>query len=194
VDIEDDTHASEIDVVFGVGVHRRLSAKGYGGLTRKDLLIDTVAADSDLESDLVVSEALPRVLSSAAHIPIYRHLRGAGLLNDDGSLAATATVDPKVTARVARGPVHAFAQQMRRAERIRDQTGANFDNLVATQSDVDVLVTTLVLPRAGIDLESFRQFLASHAAAFDTPATSTHWAKAVCLYDFYTYGDIRGGA
>lgn len=193
VDIDDNTHANEIDVVFGVGVRRRLSAKGYGGLTRKDLLLDAVATESDLESDLVVSEALPRVLSSAAHIPIYRHLRGAGLLNDDGSLLATATVDPKTRARIARGPVHAFAQQMRRAERIRDQVGGSFDNLAATQAEVDVFVTALVLARGDIDLEAFRRFLQAHAAAFDVAATSTHWAKAVCLYDFYKYGDIRGG-
>lgn len=194
VDIEDDTHADEIDVVFGVGVRRRLSAKGYGGLTRADLLTDAVSVDSDLESDLVVTEALRRVLSSPANVPIYRHLRGAGLLNGDGTLQTVAVVDPKVRARVARGRVQAYAQQLHKAERLRDEAGGDFDTLAATQSVPDVLSTVLILPRTGINLDSFRAFLETNAAAFDAPATTTAWAKAVCLYDFYMYGDIDGGA
>jgi hypothetical protein len=194
VDIEDDTHADEIDVVFGVGVRRRLSVKGYGGLTRADLLRDAVSVDSDLESDLVVSEALPRILSSSAHIPIFRHLRGAGLLNEDGTLTTVAVVDAKVRARVARGRVQPFTQMLRKAERLRDEASGDFDTLAASQSVRDVLSTVLVLPRSGINLDALRAFLETNAAAFSAPATTTAWAKAVCLFDYFKYGDIAGGA
>ena len=192
VDIEDDTHANEIDVVFGVGVRRRLSAKGYVGLTREDLLKDVVSVESDLDPDGVVRKALPHVLNSGAHIPLYRYLRGAGLLNDDASLRADADVNAKVSARVGRGPVHVFAQQVRRAGRLRDESGGNFETLATNHPLPDVLMAVLALPRAGVNVESLRAYLEANSAAFSVAATSTAWAKAVCLYDYYRYGAIGG--
>jgi hypothetical protein len=193
VDIEDDTHAEEIDVVFGVGVQRHLDQVGYVGITRLDLLQDVLAPQSAYDPVRVVRETLPRVLRGHDHTPLFRYLRDANLVNKDGTLRANADVHPKVRDRAASGasPFRVFAGSVRRADRLVKDSGDDFPTLAATQPVADVLLATLALSRKALDLEALRKYLQANASAFNGN-TSTAWAKAACLYDYLRYGAVGG--
>lgn len=193
VDIDDDTRMEDVDFVFGVGVRQSLGKRGYVGLTREDLLRDTVAATSALEARKVAEEALPRVLRTPGNTPVFRYLRGAGLLRDDGTVLPTAEVDTRVAKRVAL-PTKPFAvpqQSEARARRIVAAAGGNFSRLLADQTTADALLGITAWPDDKLDLDPLRVFLAEQSCLFGTPLSSA-WAKAVCLYDYRRYGVVGG--
>jgi hypothetical protein len=193
VDIDDDTLAADIDVVFGVGVHRRLAGRGYIGLTREDLLLDVLKPESDLDAKKVVDEALPRIMRNAGNTPIYRYLRSAGLLRDDGTLLPDANVERRVGTRVAQGkePFKVPAASRTRAGRLTATAGNDFGQLAAGSEPADVCLGATAIPRDQLDLESLREYLLEHADSFRVTGLSTGWAKAVCLYDYYRYGAVQ---
>jgi hypothetical protein len=192
VDIEDDTRANEIDVVFGVGVQRRLGQRGYVGLSREDLLRDVLAPTSDLDARKVVDEALPRILRTAGNTPVYRYLRSAGLLRDDGTPLPDAQVDSRIAKRVSRGldPFNVPKQLHNKADRLLEGCSVDFEALLAGTPLPDVLLAVTAFPRERVDVGSLRRYLIEHADAFSVPGLSTAWAKAVCLYDYYRFGAV----
>lgn len=196
VDIEDDTRADQIDVVFGVGVERRLSEHGYVGLTRHDLLIDVIRPQSTYDPRLVVQDVLPRVLRGPGYVPVYRYLRAAGMLNDDGSLREVGAVDARVRERVTpAGPVPVLAGwAARRATALVEQFDADFKLLVTHGDQNDVLLGVLGFPPERLDFEALRAYLEASTPDFDGASPTTTWAKAVCLYDYRRYGTVNGSA
>ena len=188
IDIDDSTASKDIDVVFGVGVRHQLAERGYQGLTRRDLLIDVLSKDSQFDAVRIVREALPAIFRGPGYTPIYRYLRGSNLLTKDGKLLANADVDPKIANRVATSSVdlQPAGQQLRRAERLVTDAGGSLVNLLTASTLPEALLGVLVLPKP-LDPELLRGYLLDNAAALDTPATASAWAKAVYMYDFTTF-------
>ena len=189
IDIEDDTRIENVDFVFGVGVRQSLGERGYVGLTREDLLRDVIAPVSRLEAGKVVQEALPRVLRTAGNTPVFRYLRGTGLLRDDGTLLPDAEVDERVAARAARGAEPFAVPQSSRpkANRAVAAASGDFRRVLTDQPPADGLLGVTAWPRETLDLEALRVYLVDLSELFGTPL-STAWAKAVCFYDYCRFG------
>lgn len=193
VDIDDGTHADDIDVVFGVGIQRRLGVKGYVGLTRADLIRDVLLPESDLDAHRVVDEALPRILRQPGNTPVLRYLRAAGYLSVGLEVAAGKELDRRVRERLtklAEGfPVPGPSKN--RADSLVKSTGGSFAKVLALPAPTDVLLATASLPAASVDLDALRAFLRDNLKNFDgsNGPTPTAWAKLVCLYDLIKYGD-----
>ena len=195
VDIDDATHASEIDVVFGVGVYARLGIRGYVGLSRRDLLDDVLSESMSLDPMRVVNEALPQVLRGAGNTPIYRYLRAANLLTAEGTLLSNAAVDPRIATRVGKGvdPFGVGTGTVRRAIRVVDESGSQFAAIAEDNEPQDVLLALLALPVEMWPFDEIRQWLWEQRDLF-VGRLSTAWAKAVCLYDYYRFGLRKGEA
>lgn len=192
VDIEDTKNARELDVVFGVGVKDKISGQGYVGLSRRDLLLDVLKPSSEFEPARVVDEALPKITSQQrAFTPVFRYLREAGRLRDDGSLAPNVSVSDKVVDRVKKGrqPFMPARQQQARADRLAHDAGDQFETLAANNNLGDTLLGVLALPGSGIDLDNLAHYLQDHSRAYGTNQSSA-WAKAVCLYDYLRFAVI----
>lgn len=194
-EIDAETNLDAVDVVFGVGVQDRLSAVGYVGINRRDVLMDVIKPVSDYDAERMVAEALPALIKRhpAAQIPMYRYLRGAGLLNTDGTLIQDASVDVVVAERVRPGlsrlqPPPAARD---RCQRVLEEAGGTLSSLVEKEDLHDILAAAAMIPRAKVDLEDLRTFLEEHRAAVDSGAASG-WARLVCVYDYYAFG-LAGG-
>lgn len=197
VDIDDDTNLRDIDFVLGVGVREQLGGRGYVGLTRKDLLQDVLRKESALIAPKVVSDALPAVLKGPGNTPVYRYLRGAGLLRDDGTLLPDAAVDKNVRTRVARGktPLKVHAQQVGRAERLLTAaTEPSVAGITDQYERMDALIAIGVMERDSLDMEALREYLVANSDMLELTAQSSAWAKAVCMYDYYRYGLVASPA
>ena len=191
VDIDDTTHIDDVEFVLGVGIQARLGERGYVGLTREDLLTDSLRQVTAYDAKKVVGEAIPRIMRAPGNVPIYRYLRSAGLLNDDGALLADDDVDSKIAQRVKLG-IKAFGvnpSSEKRANSLVDAAGNNFGKLIELNPVQDVLMAVSAVSRSGLELEQLRQYLVENEDAFHTNM-STLWAKAVCLYDYYRFGAI----
>ena len=195
VDIDDETRIRDVDVVFGVGVRRSLGERGYVGVTREDLLRDVVASVSDYEAMRIVEEALPRVLRAPGNIPVFRYLRQAGLLRDDGTLLPGVEVDSRVAVRMARNMAGFTVPEtsMSRVSRLLSAAGGDLSTLMTSETAPDVLLAVLAWAPESLDLEQLRNYLQAHAPLVHSP-TGSAWAKAVCMYDFYRYGVVGADA
>ncbi|WP_460820869.1 SIR2 family protein [Nocardioides ungokensis] len=188
-DLDPGADLDEVDIVLGVGAISKVT-ESYKGKTRFDLLNDVVN-NSGLAASRVVEEALPTIPSHHT-APVYKYLREAGHLNDDGTIKDPSVLNERIVQRVARG-VDAFQPPpgyKRRADAAAQAAG-DFAGLVAQNDPGDVVMYVARLPEDKQDPEALRTFLAEHKQELlvDGHALDqTQWCKAVCLYDWLVYG------
>lgn len=191
LDIDDSTKIKDVEVVFGVGILGQLGHQGYVGLKRLDLLLDVLEPKSKYDAARIVDEALPAILKLPGQTPVYRYLREAGRLRDDGAIAPSAALDDRVSRRVAevQKGFTPPAQAVTRSQNIAEAVGLDFTRLVSEKTLSDALLGILSFPADQIDLEALRGFLLEQSDAFKT-SNSTAWSKAVCLYDYRRFSKI----
>jgi hypothetical protein len=164
-------------------------------LDRDALLDDVMAGTHDLDGERLVQTALPIVLRRSKLTPVFKYLRQAGLLEDDGSLIAGAVVAPEIATRVTDhakliAPVpRSYADK---GDRLADEVG-DFGVLVEAETEAPwhVLMYVTRLAASGQDAGALRDFLVSHRTEYfenGNATRRTHWIKAVLLYDWLVYG------
>ncbi|MET4581592.1 hypothetical protein ABIE21_001082 [Conyzicola nivalis] len=193
-DLESDTDISEIDVVIGVGVQKRLgeserlTSKGLTGLKRRDLLDDVLNSTLDVaDYPQIVREVLPIVGPARTHAPVFRYLRGAGLLSDEGVVLENVDVPKSVRAkaRLGIGPLRNKGYFGERAAKLWAQHG-DLKTLIETARLADTLLVIPNLMPEDVDLDLLKVFLTEHRNLLDEGklTDSTQWVKCVCFYDF----------
>jgi hypothetical protein len=187
-----DTDVSQVEVFAGVGAIAKLTTS-YVGLERVDLLED-VLAHRGYDPSRVVLEALPRLGSRTTLLPVYKYLRGAGLLTGSGELKDTDSLPPKVVQRVeARDELlKGLGSYEQRAER-RLEDSVSFAELIDTYPADDVLYYLPFMDEDLVEPDVLHEFLVSYREPFDSDRQplASQWAKAVCLYDWLAYGRQR---
>jgi hypothetical protein len=180
-----DDDLSEVEVVFGVGAIEAL--RSYVGLDRDDLVKD-VMNGGNLMASRVVTEALPKILSSGGNTPMYKYLRAAGMLDSDGELL-DAEVPKKVASRVKErkkklGVLPSYKTQAKKAV-VEMKT---LKGLIDNYEPHLVLQYIPALPEEDIDPESLRRFLLKHHEMYETSGQVSQWVKMVCFYDWLRFG------
>ena len=188
-DLEPDIDASEVDVVLGVGAIEKQLASSYKGLGRNDLAEDVLTGATSLDPRRVLTEVLPSI-GRHIHVPIFKYLREAGLLEDDGTLRDKASVDERVAYRVEHIKDH-FRVPTGYGKRATTaiELGKDFKGLVDNCDPRDVLIYAGQLPEDKHEPAALKRFLTKHPHA-DTGAETffiTQWYKAVCLYDWLQF-------
>ncbi len=185
-EIDEDRDPREVDVVFGVGAIGRLTA--YAGLTRDDLITDTLEGGRTYDPLRVVQEALPAILVSAGNVPVFKSLREAKLLDDQGSLVNPQSVHAKVRRRVEQREtlLGVMPSQRERVERRIAETKTL--EVLIDADPTEALYCIPGLPPTEIQLPRLKAFLETHPARTSTPYQHSQWVKVVCLYDWLAYG------
>jgi SIR2-like domain len=193
-DLESDSDISEIDVVIGVGVQKRLdeserlSSKGLTGLKRRDLLDDVLNPTLDVaDYPRIVRDVLPIVGPPRTHAPVFRYLRGAGFLTDEGAVLDGAEVPKSVRAKARLGirPLRNKGYFAERAAKLWEQYH-DLKTLIETARLTDAL---LVIPNPdpdAVDPVVLKDFLIDNRNVLDEGklTDATQWVKCVCLYDY----------
>lgn len=193
-DLEPDIDAAEVDVVLGVGAIEKQLEQSYRGVSRNDLAEDVVTGgiDPPLDPRRVVLEVLPTI-GKHIHAPAFKYLRGAGLLEDDGTLKDRASVEERVADRVDNIQDHfRVAKGYEKGAKEAVEEAGNFKTLVKNYRPRDVLIAAPLLPREKQDPASLKRFLL-HNRDPDGDAVfyTTLWHRGVCLYDWLEFGDQR---
>jgi hypothetical protein len=190
-DIDADVDSSDIDVVLGVGVREKLD-QGYVGKTRNDL-VDDLLDGGNLVPRRVVAEILPRI-AKTTHTPIFKYLRGAGLLEEDGTLKAPASVDDRIVYRVNHVQEHfePIAVYRKRAEKAVEETGRSFQKLVAERDPTEVLFSLGAIPIEKQSPNALRRFLRENRPDPDGDQSFQNlWYRGVCLYDWLRFSQAK---
>ncbi|MFS0865985.1 SIR2 family protein [Microbacterium sp. 179-B 1A2 NHS] len=193
-DLDADTDTSQVDVVIGVGVKNRLAQQGIVGIERQELQTDLLQPflpfDDKESMAAIVTGALPRHLRNRANTPIYRYLRGAGMLNDDGTIRDDVTVPKPVRDRVAAAtsPLRSPGSYIRRAAEHVAEAG-DFKTLVSTRTTDEVLFAAAHMDLNRIQAEDLRKFLLGtrDEAMEGNSLQAAQWGKCLCLYDYLVY-------
>jgi hypothetical protein len=189
-DLDTDVDTDEVEVVFGVGAIEKITTS-YKGIGRIDLLEDVINNGTQWDPARVVDEVLSPFPKNW-HIPIYKYLRGANLLDKNGALKDSSKVDKRIVARVARGtkphlPPDGFRSKAKKAVAAADDFAALVDN----HEPDDLLMYVAMMPEGTIDPEALRSFLVEHRESQFVNGHAlekAQWAKGVCLYDWLKYG------
>jgi hypothetical protein len=190
-DLEDEVHASDVDVVIGVGVHDRLAAHGLIGWDRTQLIDEvldrSLSGRRDAMETLAV-HALQKHLAGGTNTPIFYYLKNAGRLDETGKISSEKGLDARVIERAA-NIVTLLAPPPSAANAQRRRVGAykTFAELAAKEDVQTALTLLLCMSPDQVNSVGLRKFLLDHRALVDGKPT-TYWAKAVCYYDWLVYG------
>ncbi|MEW2461170.1 SIR2 family protein [Microbacterium sp. NPDC047426] len=193
-DLDADVDASQVDVVIGVGVKSRLTQQGIVGIERRELQTDLLQPFLPYEDKdsmtAIVTGALPRHLRNRANTPIYRYLRGADFLDDDGKIRADVTVPKVVRDRVeaATSPLRSPGSYVKRALENAEEAG-DFKTLIETKSTDEVLFAAAHMDLDKIDPDDLKKFLLETREEVEKghALQAAQWGKCLCLYDYLVY-------
>lgn len=191
----DSEKADGLRVVFGVGSFteadvEQLADIGGKALTREDLAADVLGVRArPLDSANVLRVVLPQILKHAgnAHLPIYKYLSDAGLV--DGGRVKTSGLDDAVRDLLKRTPVVSAYSKNRFNTRVK---GVMKTPRTVMDSDLPLyfkLDCMLCLNPKDFDIEELREVLAEVFALEEelTVNERTCLFKAVAIYDRLKY-------
>ncbi|MDM7885139.1 SIR2 family protein [Curtobacterium sp. RHCKG23] len=194
-DIDSDVDTTDIDVVIGVGVRAKLASEGIVGLQRRELLkdvIDSQIPDGDPAIyQQIVTKVLPKFLTGTTNTPIFKYLRGAGELTQNGEVIDSSRFPAIITKRVTnitsalRAPGGYVKKALQHVTEFSSLAG-----LIDNCSMDDVLFAIPHLDPSGVDVEQLRAYLKEQRGVFEgsRPLQVTQWAKCVCFLDYVEFG------
>jgi hypothetical protein len=151
-----------------------------------------VLGDGDLDAVRVLAEVIPPWRRDM-HVPVFKYLRAANLMEADGTLGDGDVVDPRVADRVAERHSRLLppaGYHRARAEAIT-ASARDFDALATNYEPHEVFMSVALLADEAIDPALLRQYLIEDRESQVEKGhalQATQWMKAVCLYDWLRYG------
>lgn len=180
------------EFVYGIGIKDKLSDIGIKGIGLKDVHEDIIN-NRNWNSDSICKLCLPHLQLTARFIPYFKHLRGAGYLNENGMLdeaVEIAEFSPSFINKVNSikrndfFPSHTYARK-------QDEINKKYKSLQELIDDrptpLHQLVFIPLLEDSKIDLSYFGKYLANNMHLLDDSSLGSHFRKLVCLYDFIKY-------
>lgn len=208
-DIDTDTDISDAEIVIGVGAvstfrkgmdaeEAEIAQRGYKTYTQTELIEEYVTEEGISTNanhcKSLVEGTLPVLLKGATHIPIFRYLRFAGYLEDDGSLKEDASIDEKLsdsfvllTRRMIEAPSHFISKAEREAlPKIHDE----FASWITKMTVAQVLNSLYYVPKNIINLDTVKQYLFDNVSLLHDKNSikKTNYIKCVGLFDYLRYG------
>lgn len=172
----------DVEFVVGVGVIDEIANKGLVGLTRDDLLDDLLHPKYRVINHReIVRRVLPELAKTNSYLPIFRYLRGAGHLADDGTLqnadVLAAALHQRALAGVesARPPGAGRVRAAAIADRYPSMT-----DLLAQASVEHALAAIPMHEPSRIHIEPLRDYLIANKR---TDSHHTDWVRSVCFLD-----------
>jgi len=188
-DIDDATDDRDIDVVFGVGLHAKLSQVGLVGLTRENLINDILGKRASYPARGIVEESLPQILPTSGFVPVHKYLRSIDALDDSGKVKKSAKIDSKVEkmAEKIRAGMPASADIKRKAPSVLSDINS-IRELEAAHGAKGVLNYGTCLPEKKVDPEELRTFLNENIDLREDQWLNTQYVKLVCYLDWIENG------
>ncbi|MDI5936359.1 SIR2 family protein [Halomonas kalidii] len=188
-EIDAEADISELEVVFGVGSIERLRETGYRGFTREDVLRDLIFGERDYDPRRIVTDTLPTLLKGAKYVPVFKYLRGAGLLDDTGNPHG-GDLDYRVV-QAANAQKEKFdppAYYTKKRDQVI-QPGMGIAQMEAQRGAKDVIYYGALIDKQYLVKDELRDFLVRNYEFLEAANAldQTQYIKLVCLLDFIEF-------
>ncbi|HAF98172.1 SIR2 family protein [Paenibacillus lactis] len=78
LELEQDYDNSKVEFVFGVGISKQISLKGYGSITDTELF-EGIVKETSWVPEQIVLETLPLLLRANTYLPVFKYIAESGL-------------------------------------------------------------------------------------------------------------------
>jgi hypothetical protein len=187
--LENIENVHNAEFVYGVGLKNRFSEVGIKGIELKDVLLDSIES-RNWDAAQISQLCLPYL--NAKYIPYFKHLKGAGYLNNDDKIDEDNEItefSPDFIKKVNDVKIESFypstSYLKKRAEINKDY--ASFSDLKSANNQLHILLYTPLLDIDKIDLEDLKKYLKDNVDLLENSSKGTHYRKLICLYDFLKY-------
>lgn len=188
--LDDEGVADQVEVVVGLGIRDELGALGFSGVSREHLFNDVINPNPKLQGEKAAIEILGIIerTPKKTYIPVFKYLSQANLLDFDLNIVDNAELSSKIVDRVKdyRNRLTPYQASGSRPKTLAEQYGT-FSNLLENVPQEDVLEALLCLKENAIDLTKLRSFLEEELTN-QIGTLPTPLARAICLYDYISYG------
>lgn len=208
-DIDEDSDLTDADVLIGVGAlatynkgaeaeAREMSLRGYETYNQTQIIqeyINNVSASTNTgHCQKLIEGTLPNLLKTVTHIPIFRYLRCAGFLDENGCLIEK-SIDVKVTD--AFTSLSKLIGQPEKTPYVSKDDLANlptnkelFAVWISEVEPTKIVNNLLYIAKERknvIDLDALWTFLVANIGLLQINAHKTNYIKCIGLYDYYRY-------
>jgi hypothetical protein len=195
VDLEKETDASKIEIVYGIGVAAQIGAVGYKPIKVEELLRAVVFDGSPYNAEQIILHTLPDLLTTKGYVPVFKFLRQAGYIGSTGK--DPKNLPPKVQARL-RITRQSLAAPPKQYKNKRAEVRANAKTIQEVEQKYGPqkgLLFIHFLDNAAITVESLTEFLSKHFEAIwaKKDGNRTYLKKLVCLLDLIKFGPETDG-
>ncbi|QGW20183.1 hypothetical protein GOM96_03995 [Stutzerimonas degradans] len=192
-----DENANPKDFVVAYGAisdikkAEQVSKRGLIGLDRFDIVRDVVFENSNYDPEGVISETLPKILRGAVYTPIFKYIKEAKLINEDGS------IDDKNFCEILKEKI-AITPQSLRTQGFEERRAANTpevkQGIEALYNNYDFNLFLRMAPFIEpdiIDIAELQKILKTHIDQDLNPGHRSQLIKIVCLYDMLKNNPAR---
>ena len=201
IDIDKADEHNQLEVVFGVGAIQQISNKGYEGMTRMDLLHDLLE-ERNYNAEAVIHKLLPKLLVSSLYTPVFKYLRKAGYLDNNGELLPDESERlPEIVKKVVSSTRDSFKHSATTyGNKYSSLFHPNLYNkspseslaFLSRQRVRDVIYCMPFCPDEILDLSWMYNFLVENKAymVIENPNDRSAYGKFASLYDFLRYKSL----
>ncbi|CAN7767864.1 SIR2 family protein [Paenibacillus sp. LjRoot153] len=180
LELEKEFDTSKVEFVFGVGISKHISLKGYGSITDNELF-EGIVKENAWVPEQIVLETLPLLLRGNTYLPVFKYISESELPQE----SLTPNLHKKLN--------------MKYDDFLNRYQKANLKELRKAYNDLEDLLTKVPLQKAvglipvlgknKIDTESLKQFLGSHLHLLndENQILKTNFRKLIRYYDWLTY-------
>lgn len=191
--LADDTNLSNLDLekvqfVYGFGIKESLSSLGIKGVSSRDLLLDVLNLDLQVDPQGICKTALPQM--QGKYLPFFKYLREANFLDENGNILTsdeTKELSPAFIEKVNNIKIEDFypvTQYHSKKEQINNSYN-NITELVKVESDEHSIIYIPLLEIDKINPEELLIYLKNKNLKIEDLKTQVR--KLICLYDFLKY-------
>lgn len=193
-DVQDlDGSEGEPEFVVGYGAISKIkkteemSKQGLIGLAREDIVRDIIFNSGGYDSSSVVFDVMPGLLKGQIHMPIYKYIKGAGLILDTGQVLKDDLCDAlKLRVGYELDAFRPGGYEPKRAQGI-PQIQEGIEELYNAVELNLFLRMAVFVPPEKIDLDAMEKILKKHADDAFSSGEKSQFVKIVCVYDLIRY-------
>ncbi|MFM8573989.1 MAG: SIR2 family protein [Pirellula sp.] len=188
IDINDAETFDDLEVVYGVGVQKKIGSAGYTPISRLDLLKDAMAEQSHYDAQRIVEATLPELLKQAKYVPIFRYLRGAGCMQRNGAIDGEKLHERVAKAISATHEDFYPPQQYRGELSVIQDTCQSIKGVLAHYASNHFFYVPM-LKHGQIDLDDLRKYILANMNLITCKNTTnaTYFRSLICFYDWLKY-------
>ncbi|RCX15621.1 SIR2-like protein [Fontibacillus phaseoli] len=183
IELEKQYDNSKVEFVFGVGISKQISLKGYGSIPENELF-ECIVKDTAWVPEQVVLETLPLLLRANTYLPVFKYIAESTISKESLSKNLIKKLDLKYDDFLNRA-------QKSQLHEIREKYN-DVNELIGTAPLVKIIELIPVLGTGKFDGVSVKEFIHQNLSLLesDNQTLKSSFKKLIRYYDWAVYRSV----